>query len=341
MSELHAVRPADTARADATRTVCDLPVEGEIDVAYVATLDRARAVGVDCLICLGWLGARHTTPPVVIKGTWFPYGPPSLPGESDAAYTDRLTGAAAVKYLREHGADMPRLTAEDILKAQVPPEVAVPYDHMRNRQCSIGYHDECSDPHGVDCECPCHRLPPEGTVIEIDGGRTMIAAPLGSPDDGPVEKILDEVIAELERARAKFPGQHLPLGFGPDVRVVDAMGAAALRDMIRDRTDYAAEHGHLTWLDVLAEEGFEAFAEDDSAKARAELVQLNAMCLRAILDIDRPQPISFTGPSGVRWTQTGTDPDGSPVMAVSVNGSLTPPPVSGATATDPPEATDA
>lgn len=31
----------------------------------------------------------------------------------------------------------------------------------RNRQCSIGFHEECSDRSGVnwngDCECPCHK----------------------------------------------------------------------------------------------------------------------------------------------------------------------------------------
>lgn len=27
-----------------------------------------------------------------------------------------------------------------------------------NRQCSIGYHDECSDPYGESCMCSCHAL---------------------------------------------------------------------------------------------------------------------------------------------------------------------------------------
>jgi len=25
-----------------------------------------------------------------------------------------------------------------------------------NRQCSIGYHEECSDPSGDECRCHCH-----------------------------------------------------------------------------------------------------------------------------------------------------------------------------------------
>jgi hypothetical protein len=26
------------------------------------------------------------------------------------------------------------------------------------RQCSIGYHEECSDPNGYECDCECHYL---------------------------------------------------------------------------------------------------------------------------------------------------------------------------------------
>ena len=56
--------------------------------------------------------------------------PPALPGEDAGQYTDRLTGADGTGRR--------------------------PYDHKRNRQCSIGYHGECSDPQGETCECPCH-----------------------------------------------------------------------------------------------------------------------------------------------------------------------------------------
>ena len=35
-----------------------------------------------------------------------------------------------------------------------------------NRQCSIGWHEECSDPDGEDCRCPCHMAsaPSYGTL---------------------------------------------------------------------------------------------------------------------------------------------------------------------------------
>jgi len=66
----------------------------------------------------------------VRRAKYYPKMPPRLPDESLDAYTDRLTGA--------DGTDR------------------VPYDHARRRQCSIGWHAECSDPAGVSCECPCH-----------------------------------------------------------------------------------------------------------------------------------------------------------------------------------------
>jgi hypothetical protein len=66
----------------------------------------------------------------VTKSTWYPDMPLPLPYETTTQYTDRLTGADKTD--------------------------RVPYDHRRNRQCSIGWHHECSDPRGASCECPCH-----------------------------------------------------------------------------------------------------------------------------------------------------------------------------------------
>lgn len=69
----------------------------------------------------------------VERARWYPEMPPMLPGEASEQYTDRLTGADGTGRR--------------------------PYDHPRNRQCSIGYHGECSDPNGYRCKCPCHREP--------------------------------------------------------------------------------------------------------------------------------------------------------------------------------------
>lgn len=64
------------------------------------------------------------------RAAHYPQMPPRLPDETDVDYTGRLIGAS------DHGS---------------------PYDHCRNRQCSIGWHSECSDLAGESCECPHHR----------------------------------------------------------------------------------------------------------------------------------------------------------------------------------------
>lgn len=62
---------------------------------------------------------------------WYPNQPPKLPGETADDYTNRLLGAGGHTY---------------------------PYDHRRGRQCSIGYHEECSDRlNSGECGCPCHE----------------------------------------------------------------------------------------------------------------------------------------------------------------------------------------
>ena len=76
----------------------------------------------------------QTPDPAITLGRYYPDKPPALPGETPDQYTDRLTGADRTNRR--------------------------PYDHPRNRQCSIGYHDECSDPDGERCKCPCHTTPP-------------------------------------------------------------------------------------------------------------------------------------------------------------------------------------
>ena len=108
------------------------------------------------LIEQGKLPGGSKTPPVdVERGAHYPDVPPTLPGESAGEYTDRLTGA--------DGTDR------------------CPYDHARNRQCSIGYHNECSERHKMivsgGCECPCHIDRDEGPQAGVT--MTDAAAILG------------------------------------------------------------------------------------------------------------------------------------------------------------------
>ena len=72
-----------------------------------------------------------------MTGRWYPVPPPALEGETDYSYTDRITGADGTG--------------------------RKPYDHVRFRECSMGYHLTCSEaggqcdmPSGRHCECPCH-----------------------------------------------------------------------------------------------------------------------------------------------------------------------------------------
>lgn len=50
-----------------------------------------------------------------------------------------------------------------------------PYPKHRNRQCSIGYHAECSDPDGITCGCPCHWIAPLDRALNEE---TLKAAPI-------------------------------------------------------------------------------------------------------------------------------------------------------------------
>ena len=59
------------------------------------------------------------------------------------------------------------------------------------------------------------------------------------------------------------------------------------RDAMRNTTDRAMANGTCTWRHVLAEEFFEALAEVDPEKLRVELVQVAAVCVAWIEDLDR------------------------------------------------------
>lgn len=63
--------------------------------------------------------------------------------EAGVEYTDYLTGA--------HNKGPFNFLEEGSTKDYV-------YTPDRNRQCSIGYHSQCSDPDGERCGCPCHPI---------------------------------------------------------------------------------------------------------------------------------------------------------------------------------------
>ena len=114
------------------------------------------------------------------------------------------------------------------------------------------------------------------------------------------EAVLSEVRAERTRQDAKWGEQNHPDGTGPGssplgrIRKVHAGGkgpsklfAEGLAAMAKQATDEAAEAGTLTFADILIEEVFEALAESDPTKLRAELIQIAAVAAQWVEAIDR------------------------------------------------------
>jgi hypothetical protein len=92
--------------------------------------------------------------------------------------------------------------------------------------------------------------------------------------------VLREVAAEREAQDEKWGEQNHPNGTGGDVRQFQA-------DMARAITDAKSQVGTVTYSDILTEEFYEALAEDDPRKLRAELVQVAAVAVAWIEKIDR------------------------------------------------------
>lgn len=99
---------------------------------------------------------------------------------------------------------------------------------------------------------------------------------------GPDAPVLAEVQAERERQDARWGEQNHRDGTGSLTQVLEA-------DKAREGCQAAFARGDGTWMHVLIEEVFEAFAEDDPSKVRAELVQAAAVAVAWIAAIDRRQ----------------------------------------------------
>lgn len=95
------------------------------------------------------------------------------------------------------------------------------------------------------------------------------------------DKVLLDILHERRRQDTLFPNQSLPDGTSEDE------SSLVLRDTCQQATDARSKDGTVTWRDVLREEVYEAFAEVDPAKLRAELVQVAAVAARWVEDIDR------------------------------------------------------
>jgi hypothetical protein len=101
-----------------------------------------------------------------------------------------------------------------------------------------------------------------------------------------IKRFAEQIDRERQAQLAKFGDQKHPDGTGAEYYV-------GMADQAREDVEHAAES--LTgprWSLILLEEVYEALAEHDPAKLRAELVQAGAVIAAWIYDIDtRPHPM--------------------------------------------------
>jgi len=92
--------------------------------------------------------------------------------------------------------------------------------------------------------------------------------------------IYDEIEAELARALAKYPDcARLPDGTG-------GAGRRTYETIARNACERAYREGRITHAHIFEEEAAEVLAEEDPVKLRKELVQVAAMCLKWVRDLD-------------------------------------------------------
>jgi hypothetical protein len=104
-------------------------------------------------------------------------------------------------------------------------------------------------------------------------------------------EVLQEISIERRKQDAKWGEQNHPI-----VSHLQApgLGEQHARACAEDRAEYwkyendrRAAHGMLSWDGVLLEETYEALAEEDEQKVRAEMVQVAAVAVAIIECIDR------------------------------------------------------
>jgi len=93
-------------------------------------------------------------------------------------------------------------------------------------------------------------------------------------------RIESDLTQERDAQDRKWGEQNHPNGTG-------SWEFQASATMMRDRCQAAFRSGEGTWEHVLSEEIYEAYAEEDPEKLRAELVQCGAVIIAWIESIDR------------------------------------------------------
>ncbi|MCX4994284.1 hypothetical protein [Streptomyces longwoodensis] len=115
-----------------------------------------------------------------------------------------------------------------------------------------------------------------------------------------VRAFAEAVDAERQRQLAKFGEQHHPDLSGDatsqcDAREMFDQWAQNYRAINAGTFDPGDQDRCLDWTGILLEEVYEALAESDVARLRAELVQVAAVCAAWITDLDsrttQPNPV--------------------------------------------------
>lgn len=97
---------------------------------------------------------------------------------------------------------------------------------------------------------------------------------------GQLDAVLKDIEVERFLQHDRFGEQNHPDGTGTDFDT-------QIRDLAQDACDAATAIGAVMWRDILLEEVFEALAESDPEKLRAELVQVAAVSVAWVEAIDR------------------------------------------------------
>lgn len=144
-------------------------------------------------------------------------------------------------------------------------------DEVRAFLRQFSHHHACSVhlTEMLDCDCQIGRI------------RKAMSALVGG---GRIPSVLDpiELSVRDERARqdSKWGEQNHPNGTGG--RYWESRANAA-----KARCGMNAQAGTITYLDILAEEVYEGFAESDPEKLKVELIQIAAVCKQWVEAIER------------------------------------------------------
>lgn len=92
------------------------------------------------------------------------------------------------------------------------------------------------------------------------------------------EKIMGDVAAERLRQDALWGAQRYPNG--------TSLAFKPLADAARNSCNAADANGTKTWMHIMREETWEALAETDRIKLRAELIQLITVGVRWVENLD-------------------------------------------------------